>query len=170
MDGVTTHVSDRCGPLERTDVFIGCCVDHAEGHDERRRVPLLSHYLHVIPVSMILKCSGATKITDFSNTSEIALEQFQNCSRAAQSHRLSEENCAGFPKVHGDEMREAAADATPPAFSVARRVFRPFRFRLLLGWLHCDGVAFLEDRIIGFGGAVTCDLGHGVFLSHIFLS
>src|SRR6516225_3351056 len=94
------------------------------GHDERRPVPLLSHYLHVIPVSMILKCSGATKITNFSNTSEIALEQFQNCSRAAQSHRLSEENCAGFLKVHDDEMREAAADATPPAFSVARRVFR----------------------------------------------
>jgi len=50
------HYSRICSmrPLERTDVFIGCCVDHAEGHDERRPVPLLSHYLHVIPVSMIV--------------------------------------------------------------------------------------------------------------------
>ena len=70
--------------LERTDVFIGCCVDHAAGHGEWRPVPLMSHYLHIIPASMILRCSGATKITDFSNTSEIALGQLQKCSNAAQ--------------------------------------------------------------------------------------
>lgn len=76
-------------PLERTEVFIGCCVDHAASYGERRPVPLLSHYLHVIPVSMILKCACATKTTDFSYTvrllwsnSRIALKQCQSCSGA----------------------------------------------------------------------------------------
>jgi hypothetical protein len=146
-------------PLERTDVFIGCCVDHAAGHGERRPVPLLSHYLHVIPASIILKCTGATKITDFSNTSEIALEQLQKCSNAVQ-YASSIGGKLGV--IHGDEMREAAADVTPPAFSVCGRLSRWRRF-----WLHVrtadrDSVAFLEDRTVRWCGT----LRHP---SHVFL-
>src|SRR3974377_2193025 len=158
-------------PPQRTDVFFGCCVHTLEGHDERRPVPLLSRYLHVIPVSMILKCSGATKITDFSNTSEIALEQFQNCSRAAQSHRLSEEKLRRLSEgTRRRNERSSGRRYSSRFFGCPQGFSARFRFRLLLGWLHRDAVAFLEDCIIGFAGAVTGDFGHCVFLSHMFLS
>jgi hypothetical protein len=97
---------------ERTDVFIGCCVDHAGGHGERSLFPLMLQYLRVISVSMNVKSPCARKISDFLYTKDIALQQLQNCSTAVTPRR-STENCAGSPKVHGAETGEAGRYLCP---------------------------------------------------------